>query len=37
MDGKTTVKYLQTYIKAKDYHPELVKDYFLKLAEEVWM
>ena len=35
MDGKTTVKYLQTYIKAKDHHPELVKDYFLKLAEEV--
>lgn len=21
MDGKTTVKYLQTYIKEKDYHP----------------
>ena len=35
MDGKTTIKYLQTYIKAKDYHPELLKDYFLKLSEEV--
>ena len=35
MDGKATVKYLQTYSKAKDHHPELVKDYFLKLAEEV--
>ena len=35
MDGKTTVKYLQSYIKEKDYHPELEKDYFLKLAEEV--
>lgn len=35
MDGKTTVKYLQNYIRQKDYHPELRKDYFLKLAEEV--
>ena len=35
MDGKTTIKYLQTYIKGKDYHPELLKDYFLKLSEEV--
>ena len=35
MDGKTTIKYLQDYIKAKDYHPELKKDYFLKLSEEV--
>ena len=35
MDGKTTIKYLQTYIKAKDYRPELLKDYFLKLSEEV--
>ena len=35
MDGKTTVKYLQNYIKQKDFHPELLKDYFLKLAEEV--
>ena len=35
MDGRTTIKYLQNYIKQKDYHPELLKDYFLKLAEEV--
>ncbi|MCH5320856.1 MAG: hypothetical protein J1E36_03780 [Eubacterium sp.] len=35
MDGKTTVKYLQSYIKEKDYHPELKKEYFLKLTEEV--
>jgi len=35
MDGKTTIKYLQTYIKEKDFHPELLKDYFFKLTEEV--
>lgn len=35
MDGKTTVKYLQNYIKEKDHHPELKKEYFLKLSEEV--
>ena len=35
MDGKTTIKYLQSYIKQKDFQPELLKDYFLKLAEEV--
>ncbi len=35
MEGLTTVKYLQNYIKQKDYHPELLKDYFLKLSEEV--
>lgn len=35
MDGNTTIKYLQNYIKSKDYHPELKKDYFLKLSEEV--
>ena len=35
MDWKTTIKYLQTYIKEKDYHPDLLKDYFLKLSEEV--
>lgn len=35
MDGKTTIRYLQNWLKAKDYHPELGKDYFLKLAEEV--
>ena len=35
MDGKTTVKYLQNFIRQKDYAPELLKDYFLKLTEEV--
>jgi len=35
MDGQTTIRYLQTYIKEKDYHPELLKDYFLKLTEEI--
>ena len=35
MDGKTTIKYLQTYIIEKDYHLELLKDYSLKLTEEV--
>lgn len=35
MDGDTTVRYLQSYIRAKDYHPELAKDYYLKLSEEV--
>ena len=35
MDGKTTVRYLQNYIRAKDHHPERLKDYFLKLSEEV--
>ena len=31
----TTINYLQEYIKAKDNHPELVKEYFLKLSEEI--
>ena len=35
MDGKTTVRYLQDYIKAKDHQQGLEKDYFLKLTEEV--
>lgn len=35
MQGKTTIKYLQSYIKSKDFKPELIKDYFLKLSEEV--
>jgi len=35
MNGKTTIRYLQEYIKSKDYRPELLKDYFLKLSEEV--
>ncbi|NBK77649.1 hypothetical protein D5272_03340 [bacterium D16-76] len=34
MVGNTTVKYLQEYIKAKDFNPELKKEYFLKLSEE---
>lgn len=34
MEGRISVAYLQSYIKSKDYRPELVKDYFLKLAEE---
>lgn len=29
-----TIQYLQDYIRSKDHHPELVKDYFLKLTEE---
>ncbi len=35
MDGNTTVKYLQSYIKEKDFHPEQLKDYYMKLSEEV--
>ena len=35
MEGKTTIKYLQNYIKSKDCKPELLHDYFLKLMEEV--
>lgn len=35
MDGRTSVKYLQKYIKEKDYKPERKKDYFLKLSEEI--
>ena len=35
MDGKTTLKYLQNYINAKDFKPELKTDYFFKLSEEV--
>ena len=35
MDGKTTVKYLQRYIRQKDYRPGSEKDYFMKLSEEV--
>lgn len=30
-----TIKYLQEYIKSKDNNPELKKDYFMKLTEEV--
>lgn len=35
MDGNTTIKYLQTYIREKDCNPELRMQYFLKLSEEV--
>ena len=35
MDGQTTIKYLQHYIKQKDCTPELRMHYFLKLTEEV--
>lgn len=35
MDGRTTVKYLQAYIKAKDHNPEAIPGYFMKLSEEV--
>lgn len=35
MDGNTTIRYLQSWIRTKDHHPELLKDYFLKLTEEV--
>lgn len=35
MDGKTSIRYLQAYIRQKDHHPELIRDYFLKLSEEV--
>ncbi len=34
-EKNTTISYLQTYIRAKDYQPERKKDYFLKLSEEV--
>ena len=35
MGGKTTVRYLQEYIRSKDYYPEMVKEYYMCLAEEV--
>ena len=34
MDGRISVAYLQSYIRSKDHHPELVKDYCLRLVEE---
>lgn len=34
MDGRTTVKYLQEYIRTKDYEPEALTHYFYKLIEE---
>jgi len=33
--SQLTIARLQEFIKAKDYHPELKHEYFLKLAEEV--
>ena len=30
-----TIKYLQEYIKAKDFNPDLKEHYFLKLSEEI--
>jgi len=35
MNDKITISYLQQYIKAKDHKPDLAKDYFLRLVEEV--
>lgn len=35
MDGQTTIKYLQHYIRQRDCNPEYLKDYFMKLTEEV--
>ena len=32
--GKITIKYLQQYIKSKDYNPDLTMEYCLKLSEE---
>ena len=35
MDGNTTIKYLQSYLKQKDFVPGREREYFLKLVEEV--
>ncbi|MGM7680788.1 MazG nucleotide pyrophosphohydrolase domain-containing protein [Cytobacillus sp. Hm23] len=35
MDKNITIKELQSYIKAKDYKPELKNTYFQRLIEEV--
>ncbi|MCI9528150.1 MAG: hypothetical protein HFF16_00475 [Angelakisella sp.] len=35
MDGNITVKYLQDYLRQKDFKPGQEREYFLKLAEEV--
>lgn len=32
--GHITIQYLQSYIQSKDYDPEAVDQYFLKLIEE---
>jgi len=34
MDGKTTVRYLQSYIRRKDYEPDQMDHYVRKLTEE---
>ena len=34
MDATNSSAYLHSYDKSKQYHPDLVKDNFLKLAEE---
>ena len=33
-EGRITIRYLQEYIRSKDYHPELKDRYFMRLAEE---
>lgn len=33
--GLITLKYLQEYIRSKDFYPDRKKDYFMKLSEEV--
>ena len=30
-----SIQYLQKYIRERDHHPEKIKDYFIKLTEEV--
>ena len=35
MSKGIAIQYLQKYIRAKDYHEDPGRDYFLKLAEEV--
>ena len=35
MDGRTSIKYLQDYIKAKDHQPWQEQAYFIKMMEEV--
>lgn len=35
MSRGVTIRYLQKYIRAKDYHEDPGREYFLKLAEEV--
>lgn len=35
MEEQVTIRQLQAYIKAKDFHPDRKSGYFLKLVEEV--